>query len=238
MNTLYIIGIFLLFIALMLLQGYLSYRRTKAIEAIAPQLNLDFVGDGHQQIPAVVQSFNLFSKGRSRQVSNVLRGLHNGQDVFVFDYRYTTGSGKHRRTYSYTVALVQVDGLVMPAFSLVPKTLFHTIGGWFGYQDINFEGYPLFSKQYLLRGSDEVGIRQQFNSRVFPFYESKHRTCTEGLGHTLIYYRTGGKLHPQEWASLVNQAQQVAELLGQESPWQTEDWSVELPWCRKYHLNP
>lgn len=154
------------------------------------------MGDGHQQIPAVVQSFNLFSKGRSRRVSNVLRGQRNGQDVFVFDYRYTTGSRKRKRTRSYTVALVQVDGLAMPAFSLVPKTLFHTIGGWFGYQDINFDSYPLFSKQYLLRGSDDVSIRQRFNHHVFSFYESKPITCTEGLGNTLIYYRTGGELHP------------------------------------------
>ena len=222
MDTLYVVGIILLFSAIILLQTYLSYRQTKAVEAIAPQLNLAFVGNGHQQIPGIVQSLNLFSRGRSRRVRNVLRGRRNGMDVFVFDYFYTTGSRKHKRTHSYTLAVVQVDGLTVPAFSLVPKTLWHTIGGWFGYQDINFEGYPLFSKQYLLRGSDEVSIRQLFNHHVFSFYTSKHSTCSEGIGNTLIYYRTGGKCHPQGWASLLAQAQDVARLLGRESTWEAE----------------
>ncbi|MEM9215924.1 MAG: hypothetical protein AAGD25_16465 [Cyanobacteria bacterium P01_F01_bin.150] len=227
MDTLHIIGIIILFVAGILLKTYLAQRRTNAVEAIALQLNLDFVGHGHQQIPSVVQSFNLFSRGRSRRVRNVLKGQNNGMAVFVFDYFYTTGSGKRKRTRCYTVAMLQVNRLTVPAFSLVPKTLFHTIGGWFGYQDINFEGYPLFSKRYLLRGSDEISIRQLFNHHVFSFYESKHSTCTEGLGNTLIYYRTGGNLHPQEWAGLLAQAQDVARLLDREFTWKTE-WDHDI----------
>ena len=212
MHSLYIVGILLLFIALMFLQAYWEHRRTQAIEAIAPQLGLQFRGNGHDRLPSVVRSFDLFSKGRSRRVRHVLAGRKAGTDVFLFDYQYTTGSRKHRRTHTYTVALLWLNNLEVPAFSLSPKNLFHVIGSWFGRQDINFDGYPLFSQHYLLQGSDEPSIRRIFNPEVFSFYESRNNACTEGLGNVLIYYYTGGRVEPKYWPGLLSSAQNVAGL--------------------------
>jgi len=42
--------------------------------------------------------------------------------------------------------------LKLPFFELKPENTFHKIGQVFGYQDIDFEAFPNFSKGYLLRG--------------------------------------------------------------------------------------
>ncbi|NEQ29775.1 MAG: hypothetical protein F6K04_02040 [Leptolyngbya sp. SIO4C5] len=212
--------IFIIFILIAVgligLSLYLAYRRRRAIEAIAPQLGLQFIGKGNQLVPSVVWSFNLFSKGRSRQVFNVLKGQANGADIFLFDYSYRIGSGKHSSTQYHTVALLCAESLDLPAFLLTPENLFHKIGNLFGYHDIDFDDYPLFSERYLLRGSDEARIRQIFDYRVIPFYEKRRRICSEGLGNALIYYRTEGRLNPDRWPELLSSAQEVVGLL---RPW-------------------
>ncbi|MFE4105399.1 hypothetical protein [Almyronema epifaneia] len=195
------------------LRLYFAHRRTQAIAALASQLGLTFLDKGNHLIPALIWNFDLFSKGRSRRVHNVLKGRANGADVCLFDYSYRTGSGKNSSTHYHTVALLWTEKLDLPTFLLIPENLFHKIGRVFGYRDIDFGDYPQFSQRYLLRGTDEARIRQVFDYRVIPFYEQRQRTCTEGAGHAFIYYRTDGRLSPDRWSSLLNEAQTVVGLL-------------------------
>jgi hypothetical protein len=197
----------------LVVRAYLGQRRSTAVEAIAPQTGLTFLGNGNHLIPDVVWEFGLFSKGRSRTIGNVLQGQIDDNELFIFDYQYTTGSRKNSHTHTFTVALIWLRGIQLPAFSLIPKNFFHRIGCMFGYQDINFDGYPQFSELYLLRGSDEYGIRSLFNHWLLSFYARNPATCSEGMGKALLYYHTDGKLNPTNWPNLLAEAQEVAELL-------------------------
>ncbi|NET10107.1 MAG: hypothetical protein F6K09_13210 [Merismopedia sp. SIO2A8] len=202
-------------VGLYAVQSYLTQRRSTAVEAIASQIGLKFLGNGNHLIPDAVWNFQLFSKGRSRMVRNVLYGQRDGNELFIFDYKYTTGSGKNRSTRTLTVALLWMNDVQLPSFSLGPKNIFHRIGCMFGYQDINFDGYPQFSEQYILRGSDEYGIRSLFSHWLLSFYQGKRYTCTEGMGKALLYYHTRGGSRPADWSWLVNEAQEVMGLVAQ-----------------------
>jgi len=79
---------------------------------------------------------------------------------------------------------------------LRPEGLMHKIGSLFGYQDIDFDSHPNFSKHYLLRGSDEEAIRELFDDDLLSFFETQEKVCVEADGHDLIIYRQRKRIEP------------------------------------------
>ncbi len=82
-----------------------------------------------------------------------------------------------------------------------------------GYQDIDFGQRPEFSKSYLLRGQDEMAIRQVFNDRLLSFYESYSGTCTDAGGNQLLVFRAGYRFKPEEIQNYIAIALNVLSLL-------------------------
>ena len=189
------------FLALLGAIAYLSYRaekkRTEELKLLAHELGFEFAPTGDDAILQSLSKFHLFSQGHSHKLANVMRGMSNNLDVAVFDYKYVTGHGKGRRTWNHSVICFRFDGPPLPAFSLRPENIWHKIGSWFGYKDINFESHPAFSKAYLLRGGDENAIRALFTDALLDFYEQKPGLSTEGSGNTLLYYQHAVRLEPQ-----------------------------------------
>ena len=197
------------FLAIILLGVYFDRKRTNAIKALAEEWGFEFVGAGNDLLAASTRDFDLFRKGRSRRASNIMRGNHKDAKIEIFDYRYVTGGGKHSRTHLQTVVSISSDRLSLPYFMLVPENFMHKIGNIFGYQDIDFQDYPEFSQRYLLRGDDESQIRQVFNYKVIPWYESRNNVSTEGTGNCLIYYYARRRYAPENWRSLLSEAMEA-----------------------------
>lgn len=181
--------------------AYRTYRaeqkRTEELQLLAQELGFGFAPQGDSDFLESLNKFHLCSQGHSQRLWNLMRGTSNNLDVAVFDYRYVTGSGKHRRTWNHSVIRFQFQGPTLPTFSLRPENVWHKIGSWFGYQDIDFESHARFSKLYLLRGGDENAVRTLFTDRLLDFYEQKPGLCTEGWGNTLLYYQHSVRLDPQ-----------------------------------------
>jgi hypothetical protein len=78
-----------------------------------------------------------------------------------------------------------------------------------GYQDIDFESRPDFSKAFLLRGSDEARIREVFDDEVLEFFEGTTGVCVEGGGEQLIYYRGSKKVEPANIRSFMDEGFKV-----------------------------
>ena len=198
-----VVGIFLLGLAL---STYVRHRRTEAVKKIAAELGFEFLGHGNEKLPILARNLDLFSKGRSQQIRNLVRTQREGATIFVFDYQYQTGSGKNRRTHYQTVVLFESNTLALPRFFLVPENLFHKIGNLFGYRDIDFCEHPRFSRKYLLRGELEDSIRRIFNDRVISLYESRQGVSTEGLETILAYYYAYQSAPPKLWKDFLQEA--------------------------------
>ena len=65
----------------------------------------------------------------------------------------------------------------------------HRIAGVFGMQDIDFPERPEFSRRYLLRGSDEGGIRAVFTPTVQDFFEAYEGIGAASSGQRLYLWR-------------------------------------------------
>jgi hypothetical protein len=172
--------------------------RALAMQQVAQQIGWGFapvVPDG--MIPHTGY-FNLFNSGHSRQAKNMIYGELNGVKAAVFDYRYTVGHGKNSHTYNQSVLYFETPKLQLPMFTLSPENFMHKFISALGYQDIDFATHPEFSKKYLLRGQNEMAIRNAFTAQVMNFYEANHGLSTEGGGSQLFVYRLSHRLQPFE----------------------------------------
>jgi hypothetical protein len=160
-----------------------------------------------------LERFALFSSGQGRRITNFMYGEASGIKAAVFDYAYTTGSGKNRQTHYQSVVYLEPGNLSLPYFSLRSENFLLKIFTAFGYQDIDFGQRPEFSRQHILRGQDEPAIRRAFNDRVLSFYENYPGTCTDGGGNQIFLFRAGYHFQPQEIQGYVGLALQIMKLM-------------------------
>jgi len=173
-------------------------KRSEALEYLATSMNFSFVRKTDDSLINTHEHFDLFEKGHSKRVSNIMIGDSGDMKITIADYKYTVGNGKNSSTYSQTIIIIQSAHLNLPHFALSPENFFHKIGGMFGYQDIDFTSHPVFSKKYLLRGKDEDLIRESFKDEVLDYYEKNNILCTEGNGDEFVYYKNSKRIPPKE----------------------------------------
>lgn len=164
-------------------------RRIKQMQAAADELGLPYFQDGDPALIDELKRFELFSQGRHRRIHNMIHGDAGDIEVGIFDYRYTTGHGKHKHTWQQTVAYIRSPHLSLPKFALRPENLFHKIGGALGYDDIDFESHPKFSRTFLLKGVNEERVRAAFSGAVLNYLELQAGISLEGREDKLIYYQ-------------------------------------------------
>lgn len=217
MDTNYLFVLFALIVIVVLVGGivvnhFLEKKRSEALRLVANELGLTYSNDGNglQDLFAPFErSFHLFSQGRPNKLRNLMQGEIGEVKVDIFDYSYTIRSGRTSRTVAQTVIHFRLTQDSLPAFSLRPEHIWHEVGGWFGYQDIDFDSHPKFSRNYLLRGEDETAVRHLFSEPILNFYEQIPELCTEGRGHTLLIYRSGVRVGPEGMGSFLNEARDV-----------------------------
>ena len=144
--------------------------RTLAMQQTAQMMGFAFAPVAQLQMIPYFSQFNLFNQGHSKAIKNMMYGQVNGTKAAVFDYRYTVGSGKNSHTYNQTVLYFETPRLQLPMFTLSPENFMHKFISALGYQDIDFNTRPEFSRRYLLRGPDEQAIRRAFADHILAFY--------------------------------------------------------------------
>ncbi|MEN9221742.1 MAG: hypothetical protein Q6M04_04825, partial [Thermostichus sp. BF3_bins_97] len=212
----------ILFVALVVgligLNFYQEKKRRETLEQLASQLGMQFTAEPGQGIPArrvTSVDFEIFQRGRSRRSSNFLsKQLIDGTEITLFDYQYTSGSGKNRSTYRMTIFSAYQEDLHLPSFRLHPENaLFHGIAKAFGMKDINFESHPKFSRLYLLRGQDEDQIRLRFHPGVLTFFEENPNYIVEGSGPHLIFWRSNQRVNPEGMAAFMRLGEELVQRL-------------------------
>jgi hypothetical protein len=202
-----------IFVLVFFYQRRKERERTQYMQAVANHLRWNFAETAPMNMIAGLQNFTLFNQGQSRQIRNFMYGEANGVKAAMFDYTYVTGSGKNRQTHFQTVTYLEPANLRVPYFSLRPEGFFTKLLTAFGYQDIDFGQRPEFSKQYLLRGQDEMTIRQTFNDQLLSFFETYQGTSVDAGNNQLFVFRAGYRCQPQEAQNQLALALNIANLL-------------------------
>ena len=193
----------------------MSYSRADQLQQVAYHLDLAYESEDECGLHTMLKDFKLFSRGRRRRITNMMY-KQDGMlqlDVRIFDYRYTIRANNTARVFKQTVFFVQSKKLALPQFLMKPETFFHKIGAWLGMEDINFERYPKFSSQYLLRGDDEDYIRATFREEVLQFFTIEKNWSMEGLNYYLILYRKNHLLLPSQIIDFYRKGMQLHQFL-------------------------
>ena len=190
-----------------------SKRRTAAFKEQADQMGLRFVDDPNGTAYRHFERFKLFNRGRSRRMTNLVEGDSGDVKISIFDYRYTTGSGKNSTTHNQTIIALQSQQLRCPEFTMRPEGFFDKIGSAMGFKDINFDSHPEFSKLFVLKGPDEAAIRDFFAPTVLEFFERQPKISLEASNDTMFFYRNRTRRNPEELKDLLAQAYEAFGVL-------------------------
>jgi hypothetical protein len=210
----FLIGLFL--VVPFLVVGLIIYfasryerKRTEALQLVANEIGLPFYPQGDDELIDRLRKLFLFSQGHGQKTTNMLHGMSNDVEMAILDYQYSVGSGKNKQTLKQSVVYFRSELLRLPHFALRPEGFFHRLGGVFGFQDIDFDTHPQFSKMYLLRGSDEPAIRSFFNSDLLSYLETQPKICVEGGGDQLIFYRQAKRISAEEVRAFMREGFQI-----------------------------
>ncbi|WP_310487727.1 hypothetical protein [Chamaesiphon sp. VAR_69_metabat_338] len=187
---------------------YVTKKRRQDLELVARQLKMDFYPKGDDSIAPMLSNLEFFMYGERCRVSNLIRGQvkSNGQliSVAIFDYRYTIckrrstefsvdensvsiSSNEENDTFCQTVLVFYDESIDVPGFSLRPEHLWDKLANFAGYEDINFDRFPAFSKGYRLLSNQVDDVRNLFQPNLIKFYET-NKICTEAIGPYLLVY--------------------------------------------------
>ena len=182
-------------------------KRTEKLADAASEHGLEFA-EKDEALLGKMQVFELFNKGHSRKMKNVMKATTEVAQMAIFDYQYTTGHGKNQTTHSHTVVSMDSTELQMPSFSMYPEGFFQRIGSMLGFQDIDFDSNPEFSNAFVLKGDDEEAVRRFFDAELLDFFAKRKGISIETKPGTFIY-RRGGRVKPEEIRALMDEAFQV-----------------------------
>jgi hypothetical protein len=210
-----LVGMAVIGLAIFIVHQYLEQQRREALQLLAGRMGFSYFADAEHVHQATLSQFHLFSQGHARKMSNELRGSIDDVAVAIFDYRYSTGSGRHQRTRRQTVLLLESDCLDLPFFTLRPERLYHKLASALGHQDIDFESHPTFSDAYLLQGSDQERVRTLFGTKALTYYARHPELWTEGEGQQLIYCHAGRRVDPESIQDFVQEGIDVLDLFAE-----------------------
>jgi hypothetical protein len=186
-----IVAVLVIFVVIFIVGRIQQKKRIAALTTLAQTMGFNFEGTawGDPTRASRLQTA-IFNRGHGRRFTNIMSGNFAGLATSVFDYWYTTGSGKNSHTYMQTVVAFTID-VGLPVFELRPEGFFDRIGDRFTHGDIDLESNPEFSNRYLLRGPQEAKIRELFTPSLLSFLEQispEKKWHFEGDGQTLVLY--------------------------------------------------
>lgn len=109
--------------------------------------------------------------------------------VLLFDYRYTTGSGKNQTTHRLSALIARVD-VHCPYLLIRPESFFDKVGDFLGFGDIDFE-FEEFNRRFHVKGPDKKFAYDICHSGMMDFLIQHDRLTWELSGNWLLLYGLG-----------------------------------------------
>lgn len=205
------VALLLVFLLLMVRQ---NDKRTRAMEQLALETGLEFkVTEPYLADEIQRSGLDLFRRGRSRVVRNLLHGPYRDATMMTFDYRYITGSGKYRRRHWQTVILFSWNQIKLPEFRMRPRGFIDTLVGLVVPRGVNIKDYPAFFQNYYLVGWSEEAVLRVFYDIVAEFCQDRPRLVLESSGNWLLVRRPHRWIKASDMQEFIEEAQHVCDLL-------------------------
>jgi hypothetical protein len=128
--------------------------------------------------------FKCLHRGRSRHAHNIITGQLAGREITAFDYRYTTGSGKNKRTHSFSAIIVTAPFPLKPLF-IRREGFFDKVTEFFGADDIDFESAE-FSRKFFVKSTDKKWAYDVIHQRMMEYLLTAPKFAIQFAGNSII----------------------------------------------------
>jgi hypothetical protein len=162
------------FFAFILITIYFSLRRLIARKNFmikyAKDNNLKFEIYSEQEFPG--RLFKLGNKSKSK-VLNLIHGEYKDHPIKIFHHSYSTGSGKNRRTYNFTVCELEIKNTFFPFILLKSDSMMrYASHDFIGYdKDTKISLEKEFDKKFDLycQSDYEIEVLQIFDKELLSY---------------------------------------------------------------------
>ncbi|MEO1652032.1 MAG: SulP family inorganic anion transporter [Bacteroidota bacterium] len=132
------------------------------------------------------------------------------------DIYLSRGLRMREQSLNMSVLLISNLQIYVPAFMLNKEGLLSKVKQNIGYEDINFDKYPVFSNTYLLEGLRENEIRTFFKDQLIEFFESNTDFNIESQNNLILIYKDMRLMNQNEIADAIVFAENFLKLIYQE----------------------
>ena len=190
-------------------------KRQKELQVMADSLGFSYNDEQTEKVRELLESSSMLG---NEMFFNVLGGTFNGTYFAIGDFNITVGSDSRKRKQYQTYVVIHSGKLTSPNFCLQPESaLFRMAEGLLnrltGSVDIDFPTHPDFSDNYFLKGSNEDAVRKFFTSRVLEYFQAHHGLSVEVFNGTLVFFRLGELVKPDDIKALIDNAMEVHQVL-------------------------
>ena len=167
--------------ALVGIQNALTNRQNN-LKSLANQLNWEYL----PKIDSNPRGLNRFLFFESKVINYSVNKLNNKKESYsIFDLSFSEGAFITKEDLKATFLLFE-SPVELPVFVLDKEDLRTTLYQLAGFDDINFDKYPDFSKRFHLSGNDRPAIRKVFTPNLIFFFESHPFFHIESNGNHLL----------------------------------------------------
>jgi len=177
------------FLAVLAYGFYATAKRRSELLAWAQCKGLSFSPAKHFSLGDRFARFLCLQTGRDRYAYNIIQGLWPpGRQAICFDYHYVTGSGKNRRTHTFSAAVVTSKVPLQPLL-IRPENLFDRLTEFLGFDDIDFESAE-FSRAFFVKSPDRRWAYDVLHARTMEFLLAQPRFAIQFDTGCAIAYRS------------------------------------------------
>jgi hypothetical protein len=146
---------------------------------------------------------------RRARVTNYLLRVEGGDKLSLFDLAYGRGKGQHQET----IATLESPRLAVPGFAVRPERTIDRLIPMIGHGDIDFDGNPVFSHRYFLRGQDEAAVRALFTPKRLAAFEGVEPCVVAGAGTRLLYFEPDHLIWPGALDAFLGRASRIFDVI-------------------------
>lgn len=179
---------------------YAAEKRRKDMAAVAERLGLAYLQESVDIDDDTYGEIDLFQHGSSREAEHVIGGSKDGCDAQLFDYEYTTGSGKDKTTHNYSVCVLTVAQDFKSLF-IRTESFLDRIAGAVGFDDIDFESNE-FSNKYYVKSSDKKFAYDVIHPQMMEFLLNAGEIPEIEISGRHMAFYFNETIEPEEYAIL------------------------------------
>jgi len=145
-------------------------------------------------------------------IENIISTKINGLVVRVADIK--TQEGAETTIDFEKVTVLKIAGINnIPKFYMAKETFIDKIADAISGDDINFDSHLRFSKNYILKGLDEVKVRAFFTTEILDFFEANLDYYLVSNGDEIMLHHNHGFLNNAEITSLISKGKKLTQII-------------------------